>query len=356
MLRVLVLGPLLLKLDERPLEPPANARARALLGWLALHPGLHGRGELAARLRPDVLDESARQSLRQALWALRAAIGANRLVATRDRVGLAESVWVDAREFERLAATRSHAAALELVRGDLLAGLDDDWVLAERDALGDRVGALLAELGRSAADAGDVARAVELARRRAKLDPLSEDAARGLMQQPAAAGDRAGALAAYERLRDRLARELGVAPAEATRQLAADLRAQPAAIVAGLPPRLAERAFATGSRRRVAAPFARCWWRASRGLARRASPPRSRAAPAPRCCTGAATRSRSRRTSRGSRRSRRLSRVRAARTSRRSPGTSCGASCRRWAGARAHRRRRMPRGSASGSMRASAVY
>ena len=163
-------------------------------------------------------------------------------MATRDRVGLAESVWVDAREFERLAATRSHAAALELVRGDLLAGLDDDWVLAERDALGDRVGALLAELGRSAADAGDVARAVELARRRAELDPLSEDAARGLMQQLAAAGDRAGALAAYERLRDRLARELGVAPAEATRQLAADLRAQPAAIVAGLPPRLAERA------------------------------------------------------------------------------------------------------------------
>src|SRR4051794_6351047 len=104
MLRVRVLGPLVLEVDGQPLEPPASARGRLLLGWLALHPGMHGRSELAARLRPDVLDESARQSLRQALWALRGAISDGALVTTRERVGLADDVWVDARELDRLVA------------------------------------------------------------------------------------------------------------------------------------------------------------------------------------------------------------------------------------------------------------
>src|SRR3954469_22314564 len=128
MLCVRVLGPLALDADGVPLEPPASLRARLLLGWLALHPGLHSRAELAARLRPDVLDESARQSLRQALWTLRATLGEHAIVTTRDRVGLADEVWVDAREFGRLGPEE----ALAFVRGELLAGLDDEWVLAER--------------------------------------------------------------------------------------------------------------------------------------------------------------------------------------------------------------------------------
>src|ERR1700751_6014824 len=122
MLRVLVLGPLGVELDDGQLEPPASARARGLLGWLALNPGMHGRGELAARLRPDVLDESPRQSLRQALWALRGGIGADALVAGRGQGGLADSVWVDAGEFEWLASAGRREAALKLVRGELLAG------------------------------------------------------------------------------------------------------------------------------------------------------------------------------------------------------------------------------------------
>ena len=46
--------------------------------------------------------------------------------------------------------------------------------------------------------------AVGWARRRLALDPLDEDAARDLMRRLADAGDRAGALAAYDRLADRL--------------------------------------------------------------------------------------------------------------------------------------------------------
>src|SRR5829696_8598196 len=106
MLRVRVLGELELEIDGVPVEPPSSRRARSLLGLLAVDRRMHARSELAARFWPDVLDESARTSLRSALSALRRALGpqADRLlIATRDRAGLAgdDLVWTDFGEFER---------------------------------------------------------------------------------------------------------------------------------------------------------------------------------------------------------------------------------------------------------------
>src|SRR5207248_9356253 len=49
MLRVRLLGELALEVDGEELEAPASRRARALLGWLALHPGPRPRAEVAAR-------------------------------------------------------------------------------------------------------------------------------------------------------------------------------------------------------------------------------------------------------------------------------------------------------------------
>src|SRR3954453_22886898 len=104
MLRVRLFGGMAVEIDGDPVPPPDGGRARALLAWLALHPGMHSRAELAARFWPDGLDSSARGSLRSAMWALRRALGEGgerHLVATRDRVGL-EDVEVDARRFEEL--------------------------------------------------------------------------------------------------------------------------------------------------------------------------------------------------------------------------------------------------------------
>ena len=70
-----MLGELAIELDGTALEPPPSKRARALLGWLALDRRMHARSGLAARFWPDVLDESARTSLRSALSALRRALG-----------------------------------------------------------------------------------------------------------------------------------------------------------------------------------------------------------------------------------------------------------------------------------------
>ncbi|MEA2470434.1 MAG: hypothetical protein QOE38_1433, partial [Thermoleophilaceae bacterium] len=252
MLRISVLGELQIEVDGLSVAPPESRRAQLLLGWLALKPGRHARAELAARLRPDVLDESARSSLRQAAWGLRPVLG-DVLEADRSRIGLRPDVWVDAREFERLAADGDGEGALALVRGPLLAGLDDDWVLDARYAQRQAEDGLLERMESAAGARGDAGSALALARRRAERDPLSEEAHRALMTRQAAAGDRAAALLTYERLAERLRRELAVAPSAATRALATRLReddepaapgAAPPAPPLALPPRLAAAAQA----------------------------------------------------------------------------------------------------------------
>src|SRR4051812_29186799 len=91
MLRVRLLGELEAEVDGRLVDAPTSRRAWSLLGWLALHPGEHPRASVAARFWPDVLDTSARASLRSAAWALRRALGTggqHALTAGRDRIGL----------------------------------------------------------------------------------------------------------------------------------------------------------------------------------------------------------------------------------------------------------------------------
>ena len=229
MLRIRVLGGLALEVGGLQRSLPETARGRALLAFCALNPGPHPRGRLASALRPDVLDRSARATLRQAIWALRQAVGEAgeaAIVADRDRFGLREdAVWVDVLELRRLAAAGDIDAALDLAGGELLPELDDEWALAARDAHHDEVGELLARRAEEAAATGDLTAAVASARRAAEHDPRSERAARALMTRLAEAGDRPAALATYRSLSDRLQRELGVAPSAPTRELANAIRA-----------------------------------------------------------------------------------------------------------------------------------
>ncbi len=229
MLKVRVLGELALELDGQPIEPPISRRARSLLGLLAVERRGHARSELAACFWPEVLDESARTSLRSALSALRKALGpeAERyVVADRDRVGLADAplVWTDMGEFQSLLRAGQVSEALELCRGELLEGLDDDWVFRARDEHQERLGHALARLAAEVEERGEMGEAVALTRRQVALDPLAEASQRELIRRLAAAGDRAAALSVYRRLQDRLRTELGIVPSAATRELVASLR------------------------------------------------------------------------------------------------------------------------------------
>ena len=226
MLRVRVLGELALELDDEALPPPRGRRLGGLLGWLALHPGLHARGEVAGTLWPEVLDESARSSLRTALAELRRSFGDGHLETTRDRVGLASDVWVDARAFDSLVREGRLVEALALIRGPVLDGLADDWVYAERDRQDERVRDALRRAADAAEAAGELGDAIGFTRELIAVDPLAEDAHRALIRRLVATGDGAAALAAFEHLRGMLRRELGIEPSEQTRALVAELRGE----------------------------------------------------------------------------------------------------------------------------------
>lgn len=126
MLEVRLTGGLALRANGNELAPPASRRARAVLAYLALHPGPHARAQLAARFWPDVLDVSARASLRAALTELRRALGpaADHLQAGREMVALDGAI--DTRTFAAALDAGDPAAALAASRAPILDGFDDD--------------------------------------------------------------------------------------------------------------------------------------------------------------------------------------------------------------------------------------
>ncbi len=227
MLRIRVLGQLEAEVDGNVIEPSESRRAWALLGWMALNPGQYPRSVVAATLWPDVLDSSALQSLRSALWSLRRALGAAAVAVAgdRNRVGLDPDLTsVDLAEFEALVGAGELGRAEALWRGPLLQGLDEEWAIQARDEASKRRGTVLAALCDEAAAAGDLVGAVAWARKGAALDPFSEDAAKLLMRRLVQSGDRPGAIVVYERLSERLRRELSVTPSGELRELVHELR------------------------------------------------------------------------------------------------------------------------------------
>ena len=226
MLRLWLCGRVAGEFDGDPLEMPASDRARALIGWLALHAGPHPRSTLAARLWPDVPEPKARASLRTALWSIRQCWGpmiTDRVLdVSRGAVELrADELWLDA------------LADLCTAPGEVLPGLDDDWVHEARAELRERrVEALEASAAAAERD-GRHQEAVRWSRRRCALTPLDETAHRDLLRRLNSAGDRAGAVLAGREFSDLLRAELGVRPSPATRAAAARFRPVPPASSVG---------------------------------------------------------------------------------------------------------------------------
>jgi DNA-binding SARP family transcriptional activator len=216
MLRLWLCGRVAGECDGVPLGMPTSDRSLALIGWLALHPGLHPRAGVAARLWPDTADVSARANLRTAVWNVRQAWGPAAdavLDGSRNTIGFrGEQLWVDAVD------------ALPLEDGELLPGIDDDWAHAARDEHRVRQLVALAAEADAAEQDGRHSDAVVFARRRCALAPLDETVHRDLLRQLEAAGDRAGAVVAARQFTEQLRRELGVRPSPATRAVQARLR------------------------------------------------------------------------------------------------------------------------------------
>ncbi len=244
MLRARLFGGLAVEVDGRAVADVPGMKPRALLAYLLTRPGLQSRARVAGVFWPDVLDTSARASLRSALWSVRAALeavgGGEYLVSDRAGAGIAPDLprWIDAEEAERLLAAGDRASlegAIELAARPFLPEVADDWAIEAQDAWRERLVGALERLAALAEAEGDMAAAIEWTRRALRHDRLREAGHRGLIRRLADAGERAQAMAAYRRCRDVMAAELGIPPSAETRALAEGLRAAPAPAPAAAP-------------------------------------------------------------------------------------------------------------------------
>ncbi|PZR95809.1 MAG: hypothetical protein DLM69_11380, partial [Candidatus Chloroheliales bacterium] len=217
MLKIRLLGNFELEYEGRQLKLNAPPRAVSLLAWLLPHPSTQPREQLAAQLWPELPDEATRANLRRHLnhltHALPPATDRPWLIITRNTVqwNPAADCWLDVSAFER-ACAENDPAVTELYRGDLLTDVFDDWLLYERERLRNLYLAALERLARDALAQHRYTEATGYARQMLDTDPLHEDYIRLLMSIRYAAGDRAGAIADYERFRRELQGELDTEP------------------------------------------------------------------------------------------------------------------------------------------------
>src|SRR4029450_11245536 len=110
-LSVGLLGGFQVRLDAGAIALPTR-KSQALLAYLALPPGqAHPRDKLAALLWGGIRDESARTSLRQALFAIRKALGEAALRVDGATIALIpERVDVDAVSLAQAVANGSPEA------------------------------------------------------------------------------------------------------------------------------------------------------------------------------------------------------------------------------------------------------
>ncbi len=243
-LELALLGPPEVRRSGEPVRLRTR-KALALLTFLALEGGMQPRARLTALFWPEFAETQGRSSLRNTVSYLRETLG-DHFVAARDALGLREGFTLDFFALE--AAGRAselnpgHAdlekreleQAIDAYRGDFLEAFSlpdapgfDDWVAAQREVARQWLdGALERLLGVHHAQ-GDLEAALDLAKRRLRLEPLNEIAHRQVMQLHLEAGNRAAALEAYRACRAALQRELGIEPSNETQELALRLRHGP---------------------------------------------------------------------------------------------------------------------------------
>jgi predicted ATPase/DNA-binding SARP family transcriptional activator len=211
-------------------------RARVVLAALALAEGPVPADALATAVWGDELPATWPVALRGTVRGLRAALApvggdGQRVIATMPSgYALAPGVEVDVRaaavavrlggvllgEGRPRAALDAVSPAAELRAEALLPGEDAPWLAPHRAAVDALAAEALDLLSAAASATGEHGRAIDAARRAVAISPLDERPHRTLIRALDKAGDRSGAVRAYEQCRATLADELGVDPSAET--------------------------------------------------------------------------------------------------------------------------------------------
>ena len=221
------------ELDELLRQP----KRLALLAYLCSpRPGAwHRRDVLVAAFWPGLDTPHARTALRNSLYVLRQHLE-DGVIRTRGD----EEVSIDPTRLETdvalleadLQAGR-FAESLARYGGDALPGLHvadsegfEAWIDDERLRTRSLARSAAIRLADACEQRGDLTGAADALTRVIRLDPVDESFVRRLVGLLDRAGDRAGALDAYERFRVRLAEEFDAEPAEETVRLVDEIRAR----------------------------------------------------------------------------------------------------------------------------------
>jgi DNA-binding SARP family transcriptional activator len=139
--RLELLGRFQVVVDGQEVELAESAQR--LLAFLALRARALPRLLAAGSLWPDKTDQRACANLRCSIWRARGPGGVPLVNARGPLVGLATHVAVDVREMEELGWTLVEGGDVALTRStrqlfyeDLLPGWYDDWIVFERERLG----------------------------------------------------------------------------------------------------------------------------------------------------------------------------------------------------------------------------
>lgn len=194
--------------------------AQRLVAHLCLS-GRPARAAIAGHLWPDVPEDHALGSLRSTLWRLHK-VAPGLIDVSGDALSLAAGVRVDVRELSDWAErVRDPHAGVEdvtvppaVLRGDLLPGWYDDWVLLERERVRQLRLHTLEALAVRFLAVGRLADALEVAYAAVRAEPLRESAHRTVVRVHLAEGNLVEAIRAHSRFREMLWDELGVHPSE----------------------------------------------------------------------------------------------------------------------------------------------
>jgi DNA-binding SARP family transcriptional activator len=231
--RVDVLGQFALTLQDGTPARVARASQR-LLAYLAVARGPVRRTLVAQRLWPDADSSHAASNLRSALWRLPRAHGAEVVTVSPTTVALSPHVRVDlwdsefrARDLVRDDPSDDGPAGVPGLERDLLPDWSEEWLDIEQESYRQLRLHALEELSRRSCQQRRYAAALAAGLAAVRGEPLRESAHRCLITAHLAEGNPAEALRQFHAYRRLLARELGIAPSPAIRELVAPLLGRP---------------------------------------------------------------------------------------------------------------------------------
>jgi predicted ATPase/DNA-binding SARP family transcriptional activator len=248
LLEITTFGGLSIWCDGQPVKDLHSRKAEALLVYLAVTAHPQPREVLAALLWGEFSQKRAMNNLRVVLSNLRKHLG-DHLAITRDKAAMNPEVDYDldaavldanlgyVGEVVRKTGTLSRdtitrlVQAVDLYKGEFLEGFYVEntpefnaWMVVERERFHHIVLDGLGKLVRWELAQGEYTNGIMYASKWIRLDPLSETAHRQMMRLLVFSGQRSTALTQYEKCREVLANELGVAPDKKTTALYEQIR------------------------------------------------------------------------------------------------------------------------------------